>query len=119
MRVTVEARPRLGEAFGGARSTRYIFDVELADGATLGDLLDKLAREHPTFNSIVYDPTTGDFSERVLVALNDSLPELQDGYRTALHPGDRITLMQAYAGGQGALWTHASRHEQHNRARRG
>lgn len=101
MRVTVEALPWLGEAFGGKRSTRHVFDMEMEAGATLASLLHKLASEHPSFKRVVYDPATGGFSERVLVALNDHLPELLEGYETPLKAGDRVTLMQAYAGGQG------------------
>ena len=99
MKVTVEALPWLGEAFGGTRSARHVFEVEMEADATLASLLHKLAREYPSFRRVLYDPDTGDFSERVLVALNDHLPELLDGYKTSLRPGDRITLMQAYAGG--------------------
>jgi molybdopterin converting factor small subunit len=99
MRVTVEALPWLGEAFGGTRSARHTFEVEVEEGATLATLLHKLASEHASFKRVVYEPRTGDFSERILVALNDHLPELLEGYETPLHPGDRVTLMQAYAGG--------------------
>ncbi len=99
MRVTIEALPWLGEAFGGLRSARHTFEVEVEADATLATLLNKLAREYPSFRRVVYDSDTGDFSERVLVALNDHLPELLEGYDTPLKAGDRITLMQAYAGG--------------------
>jgi hypothetical protein len=61
--------------------------------------LRKLAADNPRFGRVAYDPRTNEPSRQVLVLLNDRLPELLNGYDTQLHEGDRITLVQAYAGG--------------------
>ena len=99
MKVTVEALPWLGEMFGGKKTTRHVFDVEVEEGATLAAFLRMLAQQHPRFRRVMYDPQTGSPSEQVAVVLNNRLPELLHGYETVLSSGDRIILVQAYAGG--------------------
>lgn len=42
---------------------------------------------------------SGEPSDQVSVVVNNRLPELLDGFATRLHDGDRVILVQAYAGG--------------------
>jgi sulfur carrier protein ThiS len=81
------------------RAGKLVFDTQVADGATLEDLLRELAADNPRFGRVAYDPRTNEPSAHILVVLNNRLPELLNGYHTQLHEGDRITLVQAYAGG--------------------
>jgi molybdopterin converting factor small subunit len=75
------------------------FDVEIEGPATLDRLLRHLAAGYPDFSAYMYDPRTGEPSEAVSVVVNDRVPELLAGYQTPLKDGDRVTLVQAYAGG--------------------
>ncbi len=102
--VSVMVWPSLTALFGpqthsGPRTHRSrALDVEVAEGATLLDLLRLLAAAHPAFGAVMFgaddEPT-----DQVSVVVNDRLPELLDGLATRLSDGDRVILVQAYAGG--------------------
>ncbi len=101
--VTVDVWSSVSHLFGAGgppgRAGKLVFDTQVADGAALEDLLRKLAADNPRFGRVAYDPRTKEPSGQILVVVNDRLPELLNGYHTQLHDGDRITLVQAYAGG--------------------
>ena len=71
-KVSVRVWPTLTALFGAETIRSRALEVEVADGA----------------------PT-----EQVSVVVNDRLPELLDGLATRLRDGDRVMLVQAYAGG--------------------
>lgn len=98
-RMTVEVWSSLSHLFGAERARRRSLQVEVEEGTTLAGLLRKLAQENPRFAEVMYKPDTSEPSGQVSVVVNDRLPELLDGYETRLHDGDRIILVQAYAGG--------------------
>jgi len=96
--VTVKVWSILSAAFGLETSGARTLEIEVPEGATLLDLLRQLAAEYPGFASVMFDPS-GEPSDQVSVVLNDRLPELGLGLDTPLRAGDRVTLVQAYAGG--------------------
>lgn len=98
-RMTVEVWSSLSHLFGAERARRRSLQVEVEEGTTLEGLLRKLAQENPRFAEVMYKPDTSEPSGQVSVVVNDRLPELLDGYETRLRDGDRIILVQAYAGG--------------------
>lgn len=90
--------PTLTALFGPQSTRSRAIEVEVADGATLLDLLRSLGTAHPAFGAVMFG-ADGAASDQVSVVLNDRLPELLDGLATRLRDGDRVTLVQAYAGG--------------------
>ena len=90
--------PTLTALFGPESTRSRALEVEVADGATLLDLLRSLGTSHPAFGAVMFG-ANGAPSDQVSVVLNERLPELADGLATRLHDGDRVTLVQAYAGG--------------------
>jgi len=97
--VTVEVWSSLSHLFGAERARRLSLEMEVEEGTTLEGLLKTVADENPRFAEVMYKPGTSEPSGQVSVVVNDRLPELLDGYETRLHDGDRIILVQAYAGG--------------------
>ena len=96
--VSVRVWPTLSALFGAETIRSRALEVEVAEGATLLDLLRGLAAAHPAFGAVMFD-AGGAPSEQVSVVVNDRLPELLDGLGTRLRDGDQIILVQAYAGG--------------------
>lgn len=96
--VSVRIWPTLSALFGRETIRSRSLVVAVADGATLLDLLRGLAAEHPAFGAVMFD-ADGTPTDQVSVVLNDRLPELLDGLATRLSDGDRVMLVQAYAGG--------------------
>jgi molybdopterin converting factor small subunit len=76
----------LAEALGGARVERVV-----SDGAAVGDLLDRLARERPAAA-----PFLGVPPDRPVVAFRDAC-RLGEGDR--LRDGDEVHLVVVVAGG--------------------
>jgi molybdopterin converting factor small subunit len=97
-RVSVRIWASLGGLFGQQTTSKRVLEVEVGDGSTLLDLLRSLGDAYPRFGGVMFDPS-GEPSDQISVVLNDRLPELLDGLGTALHDGDRVILVQAYAGG--------------------
>jgi len=98
-KVTIEVWSSLSHLFGLDRRTRHVLDMEIDEGTTLAGVLEKLADENPRFAEVMYKPNSNEPSGHVSVVVNERLPELLDGYETKLNEGDRIILVQAYAGG--------------------
>lgn len=96
--VSVRVWPSLTALFGAETIRSRALEVEVADGATLLDLVQRLAAAHPAFGALMFD-AEGAPTDQVSIVLNDRLPELLDGLATRLRDGDRVILVQAYAGG--------------------
>ena len=90
--------PSLSGLFGPQTTRTHSLDVEVADDSTLLDLLHSLAATYPRFGAVMFS-SRGEPADQVSVVLNDRLPELLDGLATRLRDGDRVVLVQAYAGG--------------------
>ncbi len=101
--ITIEAWSSVSHLFGEERppaaTGKLFLQIQVAEGATLGTVLQELAQQHPRFQRVMFDSRTGQPTENVSVVINDRLPELLDGWDTAVRDQDRITLVQAYAGG--------------------
>ncbi len=103
-KVTVRVWASLSALFGEPQTRTRSIEVEVAEAETVETLLRRLAARYPRFGPVAFDPGpdgpgTGPPSDQVTVVVNDSLPELLDGYSTRLRDGDRVVLVQAYAGG--------------------
>ena len=99
MRLTVKIWSSLSGLFGPEITRSRTLEVEVPTGATLLDLLRQLGDRYPAFGRVMFDPVSGEPGDEVAVVVNDRLPELLAGYATPLAEGDRVTLVQAYAGG--------------------
>ena len=96
--VTVRVWSILSASFGIETARARVLEVEVPEGATILDLLKQLGAEYPRFGRVMFD-AAGEPSDQVSVVLNDRLPELLNGLATRLRAGDRVSLVQAYAGG--------------------
>jgi molybdopterin converting factor small subunit len=96
--VTVRVWSWLSGTFGLETTGARTLEVQAPEGATILDLLRQLGAEYPRFGSIMFE-ADGEPSDQVSVVLNDRLPEIGEGLATRLRAGDRVTLVQAYAGG--------------------
>ena len=97
--VRVELMSWLSRYFGAERSGSVVIEREVADGATVKDLLEELSSDNEEFRDILFDSSTGRLGGYMTVALNGRLLELAGGLETKLKPGDTILLMAAIAGG--------------------
>jgi molybdopterin converting factor small subunit len=96
--VTVRVWSWLSATFGLETTGSRTLEIQVPEGATILDLLKQLGEQYPRFGSVMFE-ADGEPSDQVSVVLNDRLPELGEGLETRLRAGDRVTLVQAYAGG--------------------
>ena len=97
--ITIDIWSSVSHLFEFETRKRHSWEMEVEEGTTLAGVLEKLARDNPGFAKTMYKPGSNDPSGSVTVVINERLPELLDGFRTIMGEGDRITLVQAYAGG--------------------
>ena len=76
-----------------------VFEKEIGEGATMGDLLAELTSSYDGFRKAVFNPDIGKISDQIMVFLNDNL--LQDpGVTDAkLNDRDSIMFLPVYSGG--------------------
>jgi molybdopterin synthase catalytic subunit len=86
MQVTVKLFGSVRESIGEKELA-----VELAEGATAGELRTRLAERHPVF---------GDFGERIAVSVNFEVSPLA----TVLSDGDEVAFLPPVSGGSGMCW---------------
>jgi len=99
VRVRLEILPGLSDAFGGKGLGPVVFDKETEEGATVGNVIRKLAAEHQAFGDIILDTKTDKLSGYVAIVLNDRLLEALKGLDTNIKDGDIIKLFPVIAGG--------------------
>ena len=75
------------------------FEPEIGEGATIGDLLAKLAAGNQEFRKAVFDPARRRVNEEILVVLNDSLLPSLEVIQAKLSDGDSIMLLPVFSGG--------------------
>jgi sulfur-carrier protein len=89
--VTVRIPSVLRGATEGAKTVAL-------DGATVGDVLGRLAQDHPGVKDQVFT-ADGSLHRFLNVYVNDDDVRYTGGLTTAVSPGDEITLLPAVAGG--------------------
>ena len=87
-RVRLEVLGGLSDEFSSKGADSIFFDKETEEGATVGDVIRKLAAEHQAFGEAVFDTRTDKLSEQVAVVLNDRLLEALKGLDTKIKDGD-------------------------------
>jgi molybdopterin converting factor small subunit len=98
-RVNVRIWASLSQLFAEEQVMPRFLDVEIEEGVSLEAFLRKLGADYPRFGAVMFEPSTGEPSDQVSVLVNDRLPDLLDGFQTRLRDADRVSLVQAYAGG--------------------
>jgi len=99
--TTVQLRvpPWIASMLDKQGSDWYVFDKDIKEGATIGDLLTEFASTHADFRQVIFDPDVGRVSDQVLVFVNDSLLQFPEMTEAELSEGDHIILLPVYAGG--------------------
>ena len=97
--VRVELMSWLSRYFGAERRGSVVLEKEMANGATVKDLLEELSSDNQEFRDILFDSSTGRPGGYMTIILNGRLLELAGGLETKLKSGDTILLMAALAGG--------------------
>ena len=69
-----------------------------ADGATVGELIDDLEKNHPGLNERLCDDN-GELRRFVNVYLNQEDIRFKDGKNTPVSDGDELSIVPAIAGG--------------------
>jgi len=100
-RVKVEALAWLARGMNGERTGKAVWQEPIADGETLGDLMDRLAGRYPHFADF-YDPSTKTLQEHVELVLNGRLFDLAGGLQAKLSDGDSVMIFPGFSGGQQA-----------------
>lgn len=97
MRVKVEYLGHIREIIHSVREEEF----EIAEGASLGDLLMMLAEKYgEPFKKAVYEPGGTDVKQSFIVAVNGYLlNQLENGMQTKLKHGDHVILMSIVSGG--------------------
>lgn len=88
----------LARAFAGAGSGRLRLEEAVEAGASVGQMLHRLAQAYPEFGRAMFQG--GALTGHVDVVLNDSLLSLPEGLEVRLRDGDTVILVPAYAGGR-------------------
>ena len=94
MTVQVVLPGVLADLIGGARH----LDVPVAAAATVGDVLDRLAGEHPVLARRIRDET-GAVRRFVNVYVDGEDVRFQDGIRTRVQDGAVLQVLPSVAGG--------------------
>ncbi|MEM2280804.1 MAG: MoaD family protein [Candidatus Bathyarchaeia archaeon] len=97
MRVKVEYLGHIREIIRSGREE----ELEIAEGASLGDLLLMLAEKYgEPFKKAVYEPGGVDVKQSFIITVNGYLlNQLEKGVQTKLKHGDHIILMSIVSGG--------------------
>jgi MoaD family protein len=75
-------------------------ELEVADGASLSDLLSMLSEKYgEAFKKAVYDPGGSDVKSGYIITVNGYLLNQLGGIDTRLKNGDHIALMSIVSGG--------------------
>ncbi len=89
--ATVKIPPVLRPSVGGEKQVR-------ASGASVGEVLNALAEQHPGTRSQLFGDD-GSLNRYVNVYLNDEDVRVLDGLGTSVADGDTIVILPAMAGG--------------------
>ena len=98
-RVSLEILPWISDTFDGQKPGHLVLDEQVGEGATIGNLMRKLAEEHQAFGAVIFDTRTAQLSGQVVITLNDRFVETLAGLDTKIQDGDTIRLFPIIAGG--------------------
>ena len=88
---------RLDGPGGQARHSEW--QVDVAEGETVRDLLTRLGVENDKFRHFVFDPGTLTLAEGIIIVLNGRLLDLVGGLAARLNHGDQLEIVPGFAGG--------------------
>ena len=97
-RVKVEALAWVARGMNGERSGKAVWEEPIAEGETLGDLMDRLVGRYPHFRDF-YDPDTKTLQDHVELVLNGRLFDLAGGLKAPLRHGDSVMIFPGFSGG--------------------
>jgi len=89
--ATIRIPPVLRPSVGGEREVS-------ADGATVGEVLEGLATDHPDTRGQLFG-AEGELNRYVNVYLNDEDVRVLDGLQTTVSESDTLVILPAMAGG--------------------
>ena len=96
MKVTVDYLGSIRQTLGVKQAEQ----VELADDASVSDLLSLLAEKHgESFKKAVYEPKGLDLKPFHILSINGLLLNQLNGIETKLKDGDHLVLMPVVTGG--------------------
>ena len=98
-KVQLKITPSFASILDAQSSDWLIVEKEIGEGATIGDLLTDLAPGYDNFHDMVFNPNTGEISDRVMIILNDSLLQFPDVTKAKLKNGDSVMLAVVFPGG--------------------
>ena len=98
-RVSLEILPWISDTINGRKSEHLVLEEHIEEGATIGNLMRKLAEEHQAFGDVMFDTGTDKLNGYVMIVLNDRIVETIAGLDTKIQDGDTIRLFPLIAGG--------------------
>ena len=101
--VAVEVVPWLTDYFGHRGQGRLSLQERLDPGATVLDLVRRLAQRYPAFGREAFRQE--ELSGHVAVLLNNRWLRPTHKLDTALQQGDTVTLLPAFSGGEKEVCT--------------
>jgi hypothetical protein len=98
-RVTVKITPSLAGALNASACEWLLFEKDIADAATIGDLFKDMASTDHDFGTVIFNPQSGKLNDLVVVVLNNQLLQPSDIMEAKLSDGDALILLPVYLGG--------------------
>ncbi len=101
--VTVEIWLWLGKELEGdfesPTEMRSIKEEPVAEGVTIGQLLNRLAQRHPPIARHIFDIPQKKLSPNVVVIYNDQAISPHIVHQQVLQDGDKVRVLPIYTGG--------------------
>ena len=99
LKIRLEILAGLSERIDTGSARGICWEENTDEGATVGDVIRKMALKHQGFGEMVFDADTDQISGYVAIVLNDRLLESLNGLDTPVRSGDVIKLFPVIAGG--------------------
>ncbi|MFQ5692470.1 MAG: ubiquitin-like small modifier protein 1 [Nitrospinota bacterium] len=93
MKIHVTLTSVLKDALGAER-----LELELGEGATVRQALERLKTDYPALNQELFDPD-GHLEPHIFVAVNGAQASRDGSLDRPLKEGDEVALMVSFAGG--------------------
>jgi molybdopterin converting factor small subunit len=97
--VNIKAYTWIAAALDTPEGDRKKLKLEIPAGATMYDLLKKLAELHPEFREKIFDPETERFNDEVLIITGGKLIQSKDFKSTVLQDKAEIMFSPILIGG--------------------